>query len=67
MIVLPVPRQRHYETEWTWWDRFEMEAIQPGKDNREMILQEFIDFFQNEHELVINMLSQGCLLYSFFM
>merc|ERR1712165_134558 len=29
---LPAPKQKYYETEWTLWDRFEMDAIQPGQD-----------------------------------
>merc|ERR1711872_114 len=39
---LPAPNQKYYE----------IEAIQPGMD-REMTLQESMDYFQNQHKLEI--------------
>ena len=37
-------KQKYYETDWTLWDRFELDAMVPGED-REMTLQEFMDHF----------------------
>merc|ERR1712079_544422 len=46
---LLAPKQKYYETEWTLWDRFEINAVKP--DGNEMTLKEFMDYFQNDLKL----------------
>ena len=46
-------------TEWTIWDRFDVKG--------NPTLQEFIDYFKNEHNLEVSMVSSGVsMLWSSF-
>jgi len=57
---LPAKKSKYGDTEWTLWDRITFE--------KEPTLKEFIDRFQNEHKLEVNMVSQDTsLLWSSFL
>ncbi|WVQ99264.1 hypothetical protein IAU59_006396 [Kwoniella sp. CBS 9459] len=52
-------KQKYGETEWTLWDRFEIDG--------NPTLREFLDWFQNTHKLEVQMVSQGVsMLWSAF-
>jgi hypothetical protein len=43
---LPPTKNKYYDTEFTLWDRFEVDGGTQGKSGGEMTLQELIDYFQ---------------------
>ncbi|BEJ01563.1 hypothetical protein CcaverHIS631_0602450 [Cutaneotrichosporon cavernicola] len=52
-------KQKYNDTEWTLWDRFEIDG--------NPTLQEIIDWFQDKHQLELQMVSQGVsMLWSAF-
>lgn len=63
---IEAPKNKYYDTEWTLWDRFEVEGVMEG--DKEMTLKQFLDYFQNDHKVEVTMLSYDvAILYSFFM
>ncbi|CAL7947644.1 unnamed protein product [Xylocopa violacea] len=57
---IAAPVNKFYDTEWTLWDRFEVKG--------ELTLKEFLDYFKNNYNLEVAMLTYDvCMLYSFFM
>lgn len=61
--------ESYYDTKFSLWDRFELDGKKLAKKNpEEMTLGEFIEYFQEKHNLDVTMISQGvAMIFSFFM
>eukprot|EP00668_Euglena_longa_P015862 GGOE01020036.1.p1 GENE.GGOE01020036.1~~GGOE01020036.1.p1 ORF type:complete len:1011 (-),score=303.01 GGOE01020036.1:145-3156(-) len=58
---LPAPSAKYADTQWTLWDRFDVDL------GRDITLKEFLEWFEKQHKLEISMISAGAsIVYSFF-
>uniref|UniRef100_A0A8C5SS33 Ubiquitin-activating enzyme E1 C-terminal domain-containing protein n=1 Tax=Laticauda laticaudata TaxID=8630 RepID=A0A8C5SS33_LATLA len=56
------PKNKYYNTEWTLWDRFEVQGIQP--DGQEMTLREFLAYFKVSFKCVLVAICHNILMAS---